>query len=363
MGIRAANDAFEKWLAKQLGDNFVKDDIKIKHAKMSKSAFAFLRATYWRWAEKIFEVCPNLREAPKVLAVGDIHLENFGTWTDREGRIVWGVNDFDEAAEMPYILDIVRLASSAVLAATPAHLSRQAICTHILEGYRFALKTPEALVLDRDHLWLRKSFIVDEIARKNFWRKIDKEHRAALANKNQTHPSSAWLKVFARALPDRSISLTYWPHTAGTGSLGRRRWLGYSFWRSGPLLREAKALVPSAWVRAQGGKKKMRLNDIARGRYRAPDPWYEATGNVLVRRLSPNNRKLNLEKGDSEMLLDPHLLHAMGRDLAAIHLGTRGVRADLHADFSKRRHDWFRAQVDAASKFVENEYAEWKKSK
>ena len=29
--------------------------------------------------------------------------ENFGTWRDADGRLVWGVNDFDEAAVMPWI--------------------------------------------------------------------------------------------------------------------------------------------------------------------------------------------------------------------------------------------------------------------
>ena len=95
---------------------------------MRESAFAFLRGNYWRWAETILDVCPDLADAPAVLAVGDTHLENFGTWTDREGRIVWGVNDYDETAEMPYILDLVRLAASAALAATPGQLSLKSIC-------------------------------------------------------------------------------------------------------------------------------------------------------------------------------------------------------------------------------------------
>ena len=54
--------------------------------------------------------------APQVLAVGDLHTENFGTWRDGEGRLVWGINDFDEVAVMPYTLDLVRLAASARMA-------------------------------------------------------------------------------------------------------------------------------------------------------------------------------------------------------------------------------------------------------
>ena len=90
---------------------------------MAADPFQFLRATYWRWAETILQVCPELKSAPSVLAVGDIHIENFGSWRDNEGRLVWGVNDFDEAARMPYVLDLVRLATSAVLAKGTGHVA------------------------------------------------------------------------------------------------------------------------------------------------------------------------------------------------------------------------------------------------
>ena len=103
MDIRAANRDYERWLTAQLQGDIVAADLKTKHKKMRESAFAFLRATYWRWAETILAVCPDLADAPATLAVGDIHLENFGTWRDQEGRLIWGVNDYDEAAEMPYI--------------------------------------------------------------------------------------------------------------------------------------------------------------------------------------------------------------------------------------------------------------------
>ncbi|MEJ0078689.1 MAG: DUF2252 family protein [Alphaproteobacteria bacterium] len=57
---------------------------------MAADPFQFLRATYWRWAETIFKICPDLKRAPHVLAVGDLHVENYGTWRDAEGRLVWG---------------------------------------------------------------------------------------------------------------------------------------------------------------------------------------------------------------------------------------------------------------------------------
>src|SRR5215510_12886692 len=116
MNIIRSTGAYERWLQKQLHGDVVKKDLDEKHARMAADAFQFLRATYWRWAETILAICPELEDAPSVLAVGDIHIENFGSWRDLEGRLVWGVNDFDEAAKMPYVLDLVRLVTSIRLA-------------------------------------------------------------------------------------------------------------------------------------------------------------------------------------------------------------------------------------------------------
>jgi len=90
----------------------VEADLRLKHRDMAGSLFAFLRATFYRWSQLWKEVCPDLTDAPRLLAVGDLHVENFRTWRDAEGRLVWGVNDFDEVAEMPYAVDLVRLVTA-----------------------------------------------------------------------------------------------------------------------------------------------------------------------------------------------------------------------------------------------------------
>jgi uncharacterized protein (DUF2252 family) len=58
---------------------------------MAEAAFPFLRATFYRWMQIWPEVCPDLAKAPHVLGIGDLHVENFGTRRDAEGRLVWGV--------------------------------------------------------------------------------------------------------------------------------------------------------------------------------------------------------------------------------------------------------------------------------
>src|SRR6476646_1522716 len=91
-----------------------------KHGRMAEGPFPFLRATFYRWVEQWPSVCAQLaqREEDVVLAVGDLHVENFGVWRDSRERHVWGVNDFDDACELPFTNDLVRLVTSAMLAAS-----------------------------------------------------------------------------------------------------------------------------------------------------------------------------------------------------------------------------------------------------
>src|SRR6202045_3354029 len=135
MNVVKATRQFEAWLAQRT--RIDQRDLRLKHTNMKADVFLFLRATYYRWAQVWPEVCPDLARAPQVLAVGDLHVENFGTWRDIEGRLIWGVNDFDEAAVLPYTIDLVRLATSAMLAITDGRLALKPkeACASILDGY------------------------------------------------------------------------------------------------------------------------------------------------------------------------------------------------------------------------------------
>jgi uncharacterized protein (DUF2252 family) len=84
--IQKATENFEQWLAAQV--SLVAHDIKYKHAEMSTSPCAFLRATFYPWAQLWPQICPKLSAASKVLAIGDLQVENFGTWRDIEGRLI-----------------------------------------------------------------------------------------------------------------------------------------------------------------------------------------------------------------------------------------------------------------------------------
>src|ERR1017187_6761340 len=140
MDIIEATRRFEAWLRRRI--TVVPRDLAYKHERMRADPFLFFRATFYRWAQLWPENCPKLDGAPEILAVGDLHIENFGTWRDAEGRLVWGVNDFDEANPMPYTCDLIRLAASAIIARNENQLTLplSSISEAILEGYRDGIR-------------------------------------------------------------------------------------------------------------------------------------------------------------------------------------------------------------------------------
>jgi len=139
MSIAEATRSYEDWIRR--AGSLVEAELREKHAQMRDDLFMFFRGSFYRWTQLWQSQADELSRAPRVLAVGDLHIENFGTWRDVEGRLVWGVNDFDEAAMLPYTNDLVRLAASALLAIGEGHLSLRAkdACTAILDAYNLRL--------------------------------------------------------------------------------------------------------------------------------------------------------------------------------------------------------------------------------
>src|SRR5271154_5390340 len=140
MNVFKATQEFENWLARRLP--VVRRDVALKHALMAQAPFPFFRATFYLWLKRWHEACQDVTKAPEVLGVGDLHIENFGTWRDEEGRLIWGVNDLDEAWPAAYTLDLVRVAASAHIAIEDQHLglTRHEASEAIEEGYRDGLK-------------------------------------------------------------------------------------------------------------------------------------------------------------------------------------------------------------------------------
>ena len=135
MNIEEATARYERWLGRFMP--LVRADIEEKHRRMTLGPFLFLRATFYRWCQLWRAAAGDAARASRVLAVGDLHVENFGTWRDADGRLIWGINDFDEATVLPWTQDLVRLAAGAQLAVSGEllGLGRRAAADAILEGY------------------------------------------------------------------------------------------------------------------------------------------------------------------------------------------------------------------------------------
>jgi hypothetical protein len=342
--IKASVKAYEAWLRATLGGDLVESDLDKKHGRMRDGAFPFLRATYWRWAETILDLCPDLAAAPPVLAIGDTHVENFGCWRDAEGRLVWGANDFDDAAVMPYPLDLVRLATSALLARNGKDEGFREICAAILAGYAAGLATPRPFILERDHKWLRKAVMLPEPERADYWTKFAKPGAETIPPR--------YRQALRAALPESAGAFETFPRTAGVGSLGRPRFVARAEWRGGPVLREVKAVVVSAWVLAHDGDPAIRIADIAEGRFRAVDPHYRVGDGVVIRRLSPNSRKIEA-KDAADDLLSPAMLAAMGHEIANCHAGDAARFPALAGHLASLPADWLRTSAKVAASQVE----------
>jgi len=357
MNIQQATERYEAWLKSRLA--LIPADLELKHQRMAESPFPFLRATFYRWAERWPEVCPDLAAAPPVLAVGDLHVDNFGTWRDAEGRLVWGINDFDEACPMPYANDLVRLAASALLAAGENHLSLASAdaCDAILQGYvEMLAKGGCPFVLAERHRWLREAALGNLRDPVKFWEKLD-----ALAPVAETIAPEV-IAVLKRWLPEKGLSYRVVHRIAGLGSLGRQRLVALADWRGGTIAREAKALAVSAclWQDAAAASGEILYGKILETAIRMPDPWVRQCGSWIVRRLAPDCSRIELaalaKDRDEEKLL-----YAMGQETANVQLGDRRATAAIQSDLPQRQPHWLRKAAEAMADATEDDWKQWKK--
>ncbi len=96
------------------------DELHEKYCRMAVSPFVFYRGTahlFWAdfaddWRQHSFG-CRRTR----TWLQGDAHAENMGAFNDQKGKLVYGLNDFDESVIGDYQYDLWRFAVSLVLVA------------------------------------------------------------------------------------------------------------------------------------------------------------------------------------------------------------------------------------------------------
>lgn len=356
MNIIEATREFESWLAKQLP--LVHQDLALKHQHMAEEPFAFFRATFYRWLQHWERECSGVTNAPKLLSVGDLHIENFGTWRDEEGRLIWGVNDLDETWPAAYTLDLVRLTTSAYLAIEGDHLqlTRREAAEAIEEGYRDSLDAGgKAFILAEHHRWLRliaTSKLRDPV---RFWARMQRNPPYT------AKPPEEVRKLIERAFPAPKHPYQLKRRIAGLGSLGHPRILALSSWQGAFIAREAKALRASAWAwHSKASASELYCDQLVQSAIRVKDPCVRFDGRWVVRRLAPDCSRIEL-MSLPEQRDEARLLYCMGWETANMHFGTPAAIPKVKRDLASRKERWLHKAAKAMFKATLEDWEEWRK--
>jgi uncharacterized protein (DUF2252 family) len=113
--------------------------LPIKAARMATSPFGF-----YRGAVPIMASDLSMLPSSGIYAqlCGDAHVQNLGAFEGPDGRLIFGIDDFDETIRGPWEWDVKRMAASLVLAGREANNTEKECETAALtfvENYREAM--------------------------------------------------------------------------------------------------------------------------------------------------------------------------------------------------------------------------------
>ena len=216
-----------------------------KRARMLTSPHATLRGAAPLFYQLLAER-PWLAEGPpgEGWIVGDLHLENVGAFRTDDDTVVFDLNDFDDAVPGPWRIDVLRLATSVLLAgrsfqATPTDAVR--LCELLLEQHARAvfagprarvapLAPPIAELLRRAGQRSRKELLDRRAPVRGGGRRFELGERYLALPPRVARAVPGLLAAYVRALGDRAPRgsgewrvLDAAQRVAGTGSLGRLR--------------------------------------------------------------------------------------------------------------------------------------------
>jgi hypothetical protein len=358
MDICEATKSYESWLRHCTA--VVESELSWKHSQMRSDVFMFFRGAYYRWTQLWPEICRDLVNAPRVLGVGDLHVGSYGTWRDREGRLCWGVDDFDDSYPLPFTNDLVRLATSVKLLTDSSDLDikyREG-CDAILRGYEEALREGGCpFVLAEHEVALERLGIEAIKPPPDFW---DKLLQDPVVNDTKLPPGAR--NALEKSLPPRAAYKVV-RRRAGMGSLGQRRFVAIVMHEGGYIGREAKATVPSAsvWKEGKLGRGERYYDRAIASAVRSHDPYQRVIGEWLIRRLSPDSNPIEID--DLPKKRDEHkLLHAMGKEVGNVHVGERRQRKRILQDLRRRRRNWLRRAGKQMARTIEKEWKQYKKA-
>lgn len=128
------------------------DRLRLKYRNMRASPFVFLRGTCHLFYRRL-PAAPLFDEAPPVWCVGDLHLQNYGSYKGDNRLVYFDLNDFDEAVLAPATFDLVRFLASVQVGAKELGVGRKdagRLGEAFIDGYRSTLAEGRATWVERD---------------------------------------------------------------------------------------------------------------------------------------------------------------------------------------------------------------------
>ncbi|MCE7030729.1 DUF2252 domain-containing protein [Jiella avicenniae] len=114
---------------------------RMKFDELAGDFFKFFRGTALLFYR---DMVGEDADMPSVMALGDVHPENFGVMPDEHGAPIFGVNDFDETIYAPFTFDLKRGAVGFWIAAREEgglkRKKRRKIVEHFVSGYFTAME-------------------------------------------------------------------------------------------------------------------------------------------------------------------------------------------------------------------------------
>lgn len=114
---------------------------QVKFDELAGDLFKFFRGTALLFYRDMVGQDSHM---PSVMALGDVHPENFGVMPDENGAPIFGVNDFDETIYAPFTWDIKRGAVGFFLAAAEeggmGRKKARKVVRHFVGGYLDAMQ-------------------------------------------------------------------------------------------------------------------------------------------------------------------------------------------------------------------------------
>jgi uncharacterized protein (DUF2252 family) len=128
------------------------EDTGIKFEKLAGSLYPFFRGTALLFYR---DMAGEDARMPTVLALGDVHPENFGIMPNADNVPIFGVNDFDEACYAPFTWDLKRGATGFMIAAGEVgghgRKKQRKIAARFVRGYIEGIRHFAETSGERDH--------------------------------------------------------------------------------------------------------------------------------------------------------------------------------------------------------------------